>query len=141
MDAVLRFRSETFNYQHPIREDSNAGNQFYGEDVAEFLKTELSKSGFQCTVIDEDWGWLVIGKDGAHKIYDICIYNEDDEGDVGGRRKGTNIWNIAVLTFQPKKLLWLVTMRKKLAPDPEFVSRLESILSQKDCQFLDIEAD
>lgn len=55
-DHSIRFRTELFDYKGDIPEDANAGNRFYGKDVAELLANGMSSSSLTMGFTDEDWG-------------------------------------------------------------------------------------
>jgi hypothetical protein len=109
LSIALSFTSERFDYQSDLPEDYNAGNRFYGKDVAEFLAERLSESGFQSDYMDEDWGWLVFSARGTTPDFEVAVYNltENEESN----QPGTNTWGLWIREYTQKKLLGLLPKR------------------------------
>lgn len=99
------FRTERFDYQSDLPADCNAGNRFYGRDVAEFLSRELSSRGFTADFMDEDWGWLVSGSNASQPGFQIAIYNLSDHREGG--KPGANRWGLWISAWEKRKLLGL----------------------------------
>jgi hypothetical protein len=57
----IEFTSDRFDHTSELPEDYNAGNRFYGRDLAAFLCDRLNEKVFDLVFGDEDWGWLVDG--------------------------------------------------------------------------------
>ena len=116
--------TDRFLLSGPIREDANAGNQFYGEDLAEWLRSELRLD--PDAVIDEDWGWLVmIPANGEGISHDLAIYGYPEEkGELGGD------WMIVVHASRSAKTLGFIPTRKVVEPDPRFVQALKELFSR-----------
>jgi hypothetical protein len=72
----LEFSSDRFDHTSELPPDANAGNRFYGGDVAEFISSGLAARGYATRVVDEDWGWLVLARP-----LEISIYHDIDEVD------------------------------------------------------------
>ena len=53
-DFSVCFKTDRFDYSGELPEDANAGNKFYGRDVAEFLATGLSSPSLSTDFLDED---------------------------------------------------------------------------------------
>jgi hypothetical protein len=75
--AVLKFTFETdkFRLSGPLPEDANAGNQFYGEDMAQWICESLP--AWQLDYSDEDWGWWVSSireSAPADEQNTVCVY-------------------------------------------------------------------
>jgi len=62
--------------------EANAGNRFYGRDVAEFISDGLTGRGLEAGFLDEDWGWQVHGVRPDGLLVEVSIYyNVDETGD------------------------------------------------------------
>jgi hypothetical protein len=85
----LRFQSDRFDHRSELPEDCNAGNRFYGKDVAEFVATGLAARGHAAAVNDEDWGWLVSGRQSDGNPFEVAIYNLSEHRE-GGKPGTTN---------------------------------------------------
>lgn len=103
------FKSERFDYSSDLPADHNAGNRFYGKDVAEFLAGELSRQGFDADCMDEDWGWLVFSAKGVLPEFEVAVYNLAEHGEGG--RPGVGEWGLWIRSHERKKLLGLLPRR------------------------------
>ena len=79
MEARFVFRSERFDHSSELPPDANAGNRFYGRDVAEFLTDGLERQGYEASVLDEDWGWLVRARVVPERTLEIGVYHDIEE--------------------------------------------------------------
>ena len=50
--AWFEFTSDRFDHSAELPPEANAGNQFYGRDVASFVAEGLSKRGLDTSFID-----------------------------------------------------------------------------------------
>lgn len=107
--VALTFTSERFDYESDLPEDYNAGNRFYGKDVAEYLAERLSESGLQSDYMDEDWGWLVFSARGATPEFEVAVYNLTEYEDPSQR--GTNTWGLWIREYTHTKLFGLLPKR------------------------------
>lgn len=106
----LRFTTERFDYRGELPETFNAGNRFYGRDVAEWLAGGLSGAGFPAIFLDEDWGWLVTAAAGAEAPFEIAVYNLAEHGEGG--RPGIGEWGLVVRAYERRK--WLGFLAKNV---------------------------
>lgn len=109
LSASIRFKSERFDYKSELPQEYNAGNRFYGRDVAEFLAGQLTEQGLGSDCIDEDWGWLVFSQRGASPEYEVAIYNLAEHGEGG--QPGVGEWGLWVRAYERKKLLGVFAKR------------------------------
>lgn len=123
----LRFRTERFEYQAELPEDANAGNRFYGADVAEFLAQGLSDGGLGMDYLDEDWGWSVFGKTDDGLFLEIAIYQLSEDGTPG--ESGTNEWGLWLRAHEKTKWLGLFTRTREVEVPPAFADRLRALLA------------
>lgn len=100
---TVRFDSERFDYASELPESFNAGNRFYGRDVAEFLCGELVSRGFEASFLDEDWGWLVCGRGPQALVFETAVYNLADHGEGG--RPGVGSWGLRSRAWRRTKVL------------------------------------
>ncbi len=101
--TALRFHSEKFDYKSELPSNYNAGNRFYGRDLAEELSKALTESGHAASCYDEDWGWVVQSVTGPMTTLEIGIYNLSDH--MEGGRPGAPEWGLWLHTYQKKKML------------------------------------
>jgi hypothetical protein len=77
--AWLEFTSDRFDHTSELPDDANAGNRFYGRDVAEFIAAGLGERGLDASFIDEDWGWQVHAARDDGSVFEISIYHNPDD--------------------------------------------------------------
>jgi hypothetical protein len=126
-------QTELFDYKGPIPKEFNAGNMFYGSDLAKYLVTSLERHGLSLDYLDEDWGWYVSGDFGsggsvALSVRNYCfeqelLLNKPEEGN------GENRWLIVAEEFRRSKLLGFIPQNKKVSVSPELVGIVETVLS------------
>ena len=58
----FEFTSDRFDHSSDPPPEANAGNQFYGRDVASFIAAGLTERGLNASFFDKDWGWQAHGK-------------------------------------------------------------------------------
>jgi hypothetical protein len=75
----VEFTSGRFDHSSELPADANAGNRFYGRDVAEFIAAGLGERGFDTSFIDEDWGWQVHAARPDGSVFEVSIYHNPDE--------------------------------------------------------------
>lgn len=119
----LQFKSERFDYASDLPAEYNAGNRFYGKDVAAFLAEELSKQGFRAGYLDEDWGWLVLSTKDATQEFEVAIYNLAEHGE--GSRPGIGEWGLWVRSYERKKLLGLLPKRSEVNVPAKLLAAIE----------------
>jgi hypothetical protein len=122
----IRFKSERFDYQSQLPEEYNAGNRFYGKDVAEFLADSLTRQGVRADILDEDWGWLVFSEKHSAAEFEVAIYNLAEHGEGG--RPGIPEWGLCVHAYERKKLLGLLPKRAPIAVPPTVLSAIHAAI-------------
>jgi hypothetical protein len=125
-DFSVSFRTERFDYTSELPEDANAGNRFYGRDVAGFLAEGLSSPSFSADFLDEDWGWMVLGVTDDSRFVEIAVYNLD-EGRTPGQN-GSNEWGLWVRAFERRKWFWLLSRSHEIELPDEIARRLRLLL-------------
>jgi hypothetical protein len=112
----IQIKSDRFDQKSDLPDDANAGNKFYGKDLAEYLKENLSLTNYD--IIDEDWGWLLFGKYNDLEInYGISDWHNADNI-FGGNKSEVNKteanWGIFITAYQKNKLLGLIPYNKEV---------------------------
>src|SRR5262245_37626674 len=74
------FTSSRFDHSSELPTDANAGNRFYGRDVAELVSGGLGERGLDASFIDEDWGWQVHATQPDEAVLEVSIYHNPEEG-------------------------------------------------------------
>jgi hypothetical protein len=109
----LAFTSERFDYRSELPADANAGNRFYGRDLAAYLAAQLTQAGLPASFADEDWGWLVFAQRGSGADFDIAVYNLSEHREGG--RPGANRWGLWVRQHASRKVMGLFSKRENVA--------------------------
>jgi len=123
LTASVMFKSDRFDYKSDLPEEYNAGNRFYGRDVAEFLTGELKQQGLAADYLDEDWGWLVFSQRGTSPDFEVAIYNLAEHGEAG--RPGFGEWGLWIRAYERKKLLGLVPKRAAIKVPTQILFAVE----------------
>jgi len=76
---LLELTSDRFDHTSELPADANAGNRFYGRDVAEFVSNGLAARDVDARVVEEDWGWLVLTRPRKGAAVEIAVYHNLDE--------------------------------------------------------------
>jgi hypothetical protein len=124
----LSFQSERFDYTSDLPSDANAGNRFYGRDLAAFLAQGLSNRGFPSDSMDEDWGWLVFATRGAAENFEIAVYNLSEHREGG--RPGANRWGLWVRQHVRKKVLGLFPKRSEVPVSAALLSAVSACVEE-----------
>jgi hypothetical protein len=86
----LELESDRFDHTSELPAEANAGNRFYGRDVAEFVRSGLSAHGVDARVVEEDWGWLVLARPPGATVEIAVYHNLDDDPEKD------DTWNLMV---------------------------------------------
>lgn len=116
LDKGIVFESDRFDFTSDLPEDYNAGNRFYGRDLAAFLCERLKARGLDAAFLDEDWGWLILGTAAPASSFEIAVYNCNEHGE-GGRPGGPE-WALWMQAFQRGKLLGFLPRKLKIGVPP-----------------------
>jgi hypothetical protein len=123
---ALAFTTERFDYTSDLPATANAGNRFYGKDVAEFLTAQLTAHGMPAVFLDEDWGWLVTGQRGSEPVFQIAIHNLSEHREGG--RPGANRWGLFVEEFEMRKRLGLFTTQSEVPLSPRLAEAVRAAI-------------
>lgn len=126
----LRFASERFDYRSELPEAFNAGNRFYGRDVAEWLAGGLTTAGFPATFFDEDWGWAVTGAAAASASFEIAVYNLAEHGE--GDRPGVGEWGLWVKAYERRKWLGILAKNVEVAVPVPLEGAIRDVFAKAD---------
>ena len=106
----IELNTERFDQKSELPPDVNAGNRFYGADVARYIISALSLDGF--SVIDEDWGWLVYGTwDLLELQYGISDWHDVDQRFGGNPEPGQETlgnWCLVVSAYEKRRILGMI---------------------------------
>jgi hypothetical protein len=102
VELEITFTSDQFKRSGPLPQHINAGNQFYGQDLAQFFCQKLPQ--WPLDYLDEDWGWLVFTTRDAlpqDECHEICIYPEGEPSAHGA------MWKLILMSKQQVPYLWV----------------------------------
>jgi hypothetical protein len=123
--AWFAFTSDRFDHTSELPPEANAGNRFYGRDVAELIDAGLAQRGLDARFFDEDWGWQVRGKPPDGSVLEISIYHNPEE-----EPEGENDWVLMVRSLRKGRLLGIVPRFQEAEVDPDAVATLEDVFRQ-----------
>lgn len=126
LSLAISFRSERFDYVSDLPPTCNAGNRFYGQEVAAFLADALAREGLAATYFDEDWGWLVSSVRGQSPEWEIAVYNLAEHGEGG--KPGIGAWGLWIRCYRSGRWLGLPTRRTEIAVPAAIVAAVESAI-------------
>jgi hypothetical protein len=109
----FEFTSDRFDHSSELPPDANAGNRFYGRDVAELASEQLAQRGYDTSFLDEDWGWQAhaAGDDGS--ILEISIYHNPEEDPAS-----EDDWALMVRSLRTVRKLGITRFREtEISPD------------------------
>ncbi|HEX3132726.1 MAG TPA: hypothetical protein VHX44_03980 [Planctomycetota bacterium] len=122
----IELKTDRFDQTSDLPEHINAGNKFYGLDLAEYIRAKLKLSDFH--VIDEDWGWLVYGRDGELEInYGISDWHDVDSqfgGNLDSAVKTEANWYIVITAYKPKRMLGFIPFNQPVDCPVQYANAL-----------------
>jgi hypothetical protein len=123
--AWFSFTSDRFDHTSELPPDANAGNRFYGRDVAEFITDGLAERGLDASFIDEDWGWQAHAKRPDETVLEISIYhNPDEEPDE------EDDWALMVRSLRKGRLLGIIPRFQETGVDSEAIATLDDVFEE-----------
>ena len=120
----ISFKTERFDYKSELPENINAGNRFYGKDVAEFIVQHLGSVGLKADYSDEDWGWLVFSVKGQVPIFQVAVYNLAEYR--GATERGIPEWGLWIQAYETRKVLGIIAKRHEVPVPSEVHMAIKS---------------
>jgi len=120
--AWFVFTSSRFDHVSELPAAANAGNRFYGRDVAEFIRDGLAGRGLDASFLDEDWGWQVHAARADGSVLEISIYHNPEEDP-----EAEDDWALMLRTLRSERFLGVVRRLRETEVDDEAVSTLEAV--------------
>jgi hypothetical protein len=120
--AWFAFTSDRFDHSSELPAEANAGNRFYGRDVAEFITAGLMERGFEASFLDEDWGWQVHGKRPDGPMLEISIYHNPDEDP-----DAEDDWVLMMRALSNARMLGIVPRLRETEIDPGAIATFEDV--------------
>ena len=122
--AWFAFTSDRFDHSSDLPPEANAGNRFYGRDVASFITDGLAKRGFDASFFDEDWGWQAHAKRPEGSILEISIYHNPEEDPAT-----EDAWVLMLRSLHKERKLGMARFRE-IEIDADAVSTLDDVFRQ-----------
>ncbi len=119
--AWFAFTSDRFDHSSDLPPEANAGNRFYGRDVASFITDGLAERGLDASFFDEDWGWQAHAKRPDGSILEVSIYHNPDENPAT-----EDAWALMLRSLQKERKLGIARFRE-IEIDADAVSALEDV--------------
>jgi hypothetical protein len=116
------FTSDRFDHATELPPDANAGNRFYGRDVAEFISDGLAGRGLDASFLDEDWGWQAHAKRLDGTVLEISVYHNPDEDPAGN-----DDWALMLRVLRRERLIGIVPRFRETHVDDEARATLEDV--------------
>jgi hypothetical protein len=123
--AWFRFTSDRFDHTSELPPDANAGNRFYGRDVAEFITAGLDERGLDASFIDEDWGWQAHAKRPDETVLEISIYHNPDEA-----TDTENEWALMVRSLRKERVLGVIPRFQETEVDSDAIATLDDVFEE-----------
>ena len=124
MRCGLAFTSDRFDHSSDLPPEANAGNRFYGRDVASFITAGLSKRGLDASFFDEDWGWQAHAKRSDEAILEISVYHNPEENPAT-----EDDWALMLRSLHKERKLGIARFRETEV-DADAVSTLEDVFRE-----------
>jgi hypothetical protein len=120
--AGFAFTSDRFDHDSELPPDVNAGNRFYGRDVAEFVSTGLAARGFDTSFFDEDWGWQAHAARADGTVLEISVYHnpEDDQA-------APDEWALMLRSLRKERAFAVLSRFRETEVDADASSALEDV--------------
>jgi hypothetical protein len=123
--AWFAFTSDRFDHSSALPPEANAGNRFYGRDVAAFVTAGLAERGLDASFFDEDWGWQAHGKRLDGSVLEISIYHNPDEDPAT-----EDDWALMLRSLRKERMLGIVPRFREAEIDADAISALEDVFRQ-----------
>jgi hypothetical protein len=123
--AWFAFTSDRFDHTSELPLEANAGNRFYGRDVADFIAAGLTERGLDASFLDEDWGWQVHRKRPDESVLEVSIYHNPDEDPARD-----DDWALMMRSLRKGRMLGVVPRFQETEIDPDAIATLEDVFRQ-----------
>jgi hypothetical protein len=120
--AWFAFTSDRFDHASELPPEANAGNQFYGRDVAEFISEGMAERGLDASYLDEDWGWQAHAKRSDGSVLEISVYHNPDEDP-----RSENDWALMLRALRRERLFGIMPRFRETEVDDEATATLEDV--------------
>jgi hypothetical protein len=119
------FTADGFDHSSDLPARYNAGNRFYGRDVAEFISAGLNARGMASSVFDEDFGWMVHAPLPEDGVFEVAVYHNPE-----GAAATASDWALLVRAVSKEKWLGVIPRVRERELDPNDTATLEDVFRQ-----------
>ena len=133
--AWFAFTSDRFDHSSELPEEANAGNRFYGRDVAAFISDGLAELGLDASFLDEDWGWQVHATRQDASVLEVSIYHNPEEDPAAD-----DDWALMLRSLRKERKLGITRFREIEITDAA-VAELEGIFGSAGIELRRTERD
>ena len=123
--AWFEFASGRFDHDSELPADANAGNRFYGRDVADFVSEGLGARGFDASFFDEDWGWQTHAARPDGSVLEVSVYHNPEEDPAT-----QDEWALMVRSLRKERAFGLVTRFRETEIDADALSALGDVFRE-----------
>lgn len=120
----FEFTSDRFDHSSELPPDANAGNRFYGRDVAEFVSNGLEQRGFDSGFFDEDWGWMVTARRPDAAVLEIAVYHNPEEDP-----ERADDWALMLRLLEKDRWLGILPRTRERPIDQQTLGSVEDIFA------------
>src|SRR5215218_6145359 len=121
-ECWLTFTADRFDHSSELPAKYNAGNRFYGRDVAEFVSAGLTAGGMQSSVFDEDFGWMVHAPLPDDGVLEVFVYHN-----IEGDPATVSDWALLLRAVSKEKWLGIVPRVRERELDSTLIDALEKV--------------
>jgi len=114
--------SDRFDHSSELPPEANAGNRFYGRDVAELVSDGLAARGYEASFLDEDWGWQAHGRRPDGSVLEVSVYHNPEEDPAA-----EDDWALMVRLLRKERFLGVLSRFVETEVDPEAIAALEDV--------------
>jgi len=118
----LELTADRFDHSSPLPPDANAGNRFYGRDVAELVSDGLAARGYEASFLDEDWGWQAHGRRPDGSVLEVSVYHNPEQDPAS-----EDDWALMVRLLRKEKLLGVLSRFAETEVDADAIAALEDV--------------
>ena len=119
------FTSDRFDHTSELPPEYNAGNRFYGRDVAELVSAGLQARGLDGSFFAEAWGWMVHAGGREDRVLEIAIYHNPE-----GEPATESDWSLMVRSLRKEKWLGVLPRFKEEEVDAEAQAALDDVFRE-----------
>jgi hypothetical protein len=119
------FTTDRFDHDSQLPSRGNAGNRFYGRDVAEFASAGMNARGMESSVFEEDFGWMAHAPLPDDGVFEVAVYHNPEAGPAAGSQ-----WALLVRSVSKEKWLGVLPRVRERELDANALATLEEVFRE-----------